>query len=69
MTITLEHTQLSNREARARRLAKKYGLVVAKSRETEGFMLIDAAQNFVVAGGDPYQFSFTLEDVEGYLEG
>jgi hypothetical protein len=62
------------RENRLRRLAKRRGYRLSKSRVRDkaalgygGYMLIAAFGNLVMLGADPYSFSATLEDVEGYL--
>ncbi len=31
-------------------------------------MLVDAERNFVVAGGSPFEFSLSLDDVEAWLK-
>lgn len=32
-----------------------------------GFMLVDALENFVVAGGQPFPFSLSVDEIEQYL--
>ena len=58
------------REARARRAARRAGLIARKSRKglgtidnDGGFMLIDGSSNFVVFGET---FDLTAEDVISY---
>ncbi|MBF0321785.1 MAG: hypothetical protein HQL62_02385 [Magnetococcales bacterium] len=62
------------KENRLRRMAKRQGLCLKKSRrrdpravDFDGYMLVDAYENFVVVGGGAFFFSATLEDVEDYL--
>ena len=60
---------MSVSESRARRLAKKVGLLAKKSRRAwsidnlGGFMLIEPFGNYVVAGS---RFDLTAEDVVDY---
>lgn len=63
------------RENRLRRLTKRHGLWLVKSRcrtpsdlSYGGFMLIEPNRNFIVAGGDPFAFSLSLADVEAWLK-
>ena len=62
------------RENRVRRIAERRGFKLAKSRLRDpyavgygGYMLIDARRNFAVLGGQHFDFSASLEDVEEYL--
>jgi len=50
-------------EAKARRIARREGLVARKSRRTGGFMLVDPAFNFAVAGWDT---EMSAEDIIEY---
>jgi hypothetical protein len=59
-------------EARARRAARRAGLIARKSRKglgtidnDGGFMLIDGSSNFVVFGG---RFDLTPEDVISFCK-
>ncbi|MGI5849439.1 MAG: hypothetical protein ACOX8Q_05175 [Christensenellales bacterium] len=59
------------RENRARRQAKRQGLIIKKSRakkpnidDLQGYMIIDAQTNLIVAGA---RFNFSLEEIEDYL--
>lgn len=58
-------------ENRLRRIADRRGLIIKKSRRRDpyardfgGYMLIDAATNSVVIGGDGSGFSSSLDDIE-----
>ena len=62
-----------NRENRIRRLARKHGYVLRKSRARKyvptmnnrgAFMLIEAIRNLVVMGE---RFNATLEDIEAFF--
>jgi hypothetical protein len=62
------------RENRLRRMAKRQGLTVLKSRRRDpraidygGYMLVDARTNLVVAGGSPHPYSLDLDEVEAHL--
>jgi hypothetical protein len=62
------------RENRLRRMAKRQGLMVVKSRRRDpraidygGYMILDARTNLVVAGGSPQAFSLDLDEVEDHL--
>ncbi len=66
---------LKVRENRVRRIAKRRGYVVQKSRRRDpyahdygGFIISEAARNIVVAGHSPNAYSLTLEDVEEFFE-
>ena len=68
--IAMQHPSQSALDARARRAARREGLVARKSRWRHGsidnhggFMLIDPSMNFVVAGP---RFDLTPEEVIGY---
>lgn len=61
-------------EARLRRIAHLHGLHLAKSRRRDSsapdfgrYRLVDVATNVVVAGADPGWPTFTLDDVENWL--
>ena len=61
-------------ERRLRRQATAQGLALVKSRcrderalEFGGFMVIDPATKWIVAGGHPWAFSLGLDDVERVL--
>ncbi|KQO69054.1 hypothetical protein ASF22_18550 [Methylobacterium sp. Leaf87] len=63
------------RENRIRRMAERRGMRLEKSKRRDpkaidfgGYMLIDTAKNFAVVGSDPYPYSASLEDVEGWLQ-
>lgn len=63
------------RENRLRRVADRRGLRLEKSRRRDekaidfgGFMLIDVIRNYAVAGGHPFPYSCSLDDVEAYLD-
>jgi hypothetical protein len=73
-TSVQDTTPIKIREDRVRRRAAAQGLRLAKSRSRtprdpsySGYMLVDAARNFVVLGGHPWAYSADLEDVEAYL--
>lgn len=60
-------------EDRLRRMAKRQGLTLCKSRTRDirardfgGYMLADL-NNIVVAGGNPYAYSMAINEVERYL--
>ncbi len=62
------------RENRLRRMAKRQGLELQKSRRRDpkaydfgGFMLVDVRTNSVAFGADPLPFSLSIDDVEAYL--
>lgn len=63
-----------SREIRFRRMAKRQGLELKKSRRRDpkavdfgGYMLIDQRTGEPVLGKDHYPFQASLEDVEKYL--
>ena len=69
-------TEEKIRENRLRRAAKRQGRELQKSRARDpralGFgrwRLVDAATNAVVAGGHPWDYSLTLDEVEAWLTG
>lgn len=62
------------RENRIRRMAKRQGLYLEKSRRRDpkavdygGYMLIDEKSDTVVLGSDGFPYQATLDDVEEYL--
>jgi hypothetical protein len=62
------------RENRLRRVAKRQGLVLQKSRQRNphavgygGYILVDIATNGVMLGAGPWFYCASLEDVEAYL--
>jgi hypothetical protein len=62
------------RENRVRREAARQGYRLLKSRTRKvdapdfgGFMLVDAERNWHIGGGNPYAFSWSLDDVEAWL--
>ena len=64
------------RENRLRRMANRQGLVVHKSRIRDpraigygGYMISDRLTNVVVAGAQPYAFTMSMDEVEGFLLG
>ena len=63
------------RENKLRRMAQRQGLRVVKSRRRDpqaydynGYMILDTAINGIVAGSQPMEFSFSLDDVERFLQ-
>jgi hypothetical protein len=61
------------REARLRRLLSKQRYALRKSRQRNpeaigygGFMIVDAARNYIVAGANYFCYSFDLDDVEAW---
>jgi len=54
------------RENRLRRMAKRQGLRLRKSRD-DGYMIVDPSINAVVCGGSPIPFCLSLDDVEEWL--
>lgn len=69
------HTTDNAREAHVRRTAAREGLRAEKSRtrnpqaaEHDGWMLVDATTNAVVAGGTPFAYNLSLADVERHLQ-
>lgn len=50
-------------ESRLRRMLKKQGYILRKSRTTGGFMIVEAYNNVIVAGEG---FTLDLEDVERF---
>ncbi len=70
-TITPPAAATLRREARARRLAKRQGFAVRKSRvrnphlnDQGGYMVINPSYNLIVAGE---RFNLDLDDVEEFL--
>ena len=62
------------REDRLRRMAQRRGFRIVKSRRRDprandygGRMIVDARTNAVVAGGHPYAYNLTINEVEEYL--
>jgi hypothetical protein len=62
------------RENRLRRAAQRQGLMLQKSRHRDHraidygrYRLVDLFRNAVVAGGHPYDYSWSLDDIEVYL--
>ena len=62
-------------ENRVRRALSRRGLILSKTRrrdpkarDFDGYMIIDADTNSVVAGGTPFAFSMSLFDVEEWLK-
>jgi hypothetical protein len=62
------------RENRVRRMAKRQGMKLMKSRRRDplaidygGYMLVGIHTNTVEYGGSPYAFCASLDDVENYL--
>ena len=65
--------QYKTYEDRLRRMAKRQGLVLMKSRTRDqrardycGYMLVDD-RNTAVAGGNPNAYSMSIDEVEQYL--
>jgi len=63
------------REDRARRAIARLGCTLRKSRrrnpvepEFGRFCIIDAQSNWYIAGGIPYAYSMSLDDLESWLE-
>ena len=63
------------RENRLRRMARRQGLSLLKSRRRDplaidygGYMLVDSTSNSVVMGGDPFPHSATVDEVEAWLK-
>lgn len=63
-------------ESRLRRLARRHGLTLHRSRcgtpehpDFGGYMIIDPERNAVVAGGSPFAFCMSLDDVKTFLGG
>ncbi len=63
------------REARLRRLASSMGLALRKSRARDAsrmdfgcYKIISVRGNYVVAGGFPYTYSLSLDEVAAVLE-
>ncbi|MEV6876012.1 hypothetical protein [Amycolatopsis sp. NPDC051128] len=52
-------------EDRARRRARRLGLRITKYRN--GFMVVDADTNGVVAGSQPFPYALNLDDVNEVL--
>jgi len=62
----------TQRETVVQRLAERDALLVEKSRDRVGvcagnFRVIDPNRRRVIAGGAPWAYSMTLEDVERYF--
>ena len=62
------------RENRLRRMAERQGLSVRKSRRRDPravdyglYHLVDTDLNAIIAGGSPWNYSMTLDDVEEWL--
>lgn len=60
------------RESRLRQQARRQGYALSKSRARVGaeaglFRIDDPDANYVVAGGNPLNFSMTLDEVEEWL--
>jgi hypothetical protein len=73
---TLSAEELKVAENRLRRMARRQGLVLQKSRRRDfraydygGWMIVDAQTNMVEAGGHPTAYSLSLTEVEEYLSG
>ena len=67
-------TEEKIRENRFRRMLQRRGLLLSRSRRRDpkaidfsGYMIVDSSTNTVVAGGSPYAFSMSLDDVETWL--
>ena len=66
-------TSTPAREARARRLARKYGLILRKGKPRfvgadAGYMVVDGRTNGIYAGASGgFEFELTLEQAEEYL--
>ena len=63
------------RENRVRRMLKRQGYSLMKSRRRDpqaldygGYMIIDDEINGVVFGSNPYEFSATLDNVEDWFK-
>lgn len=63
-------------EEAVRRLARREGYVVRKSRSRDpnalgfgGFMLIDPSTNFAMVGQTPFVYSADLEEIRDWLIG
>ena len=63
------------KENRLRRMAKRRGLALMKSRRRDpraydygGFMLIEPNRNIVIFGANPNAFSADLNDIEAFLD-
>ena len=72
--VDMEDAQNKVLENRLRRLAKRRGLALQKSRRRDpdatdfgGFMLVDANTGAIAAGGEPAPFSFDLRSIEIWL--
>jgi hypothetical protein len=72
---SLTPQQLKVYEDRLRRMARRQGLMLLKSRIRDqrargyaGYMLADE-NNHLVAGGDSYAYSMSIDEVERYLTG
>jgi hypothetical protein len=66
--------QDSMRESRARRAIARIGYSLAKSRRRDDrypdfglFHIVDPYRNAVIAGGSPWAFSMSLDDVEAWI--
>jgi hypothetical protein len=69
-------TAVKTRETRLRRMAKRQGLRLHKSRRRDPhasdygvYALVDEETSFIVAGADSGRFGFSLDDVETHLKG
>jgi hypothetical protein len=74
MHTTFPEASEKGRENRLRRLAKRFGLVLMKSRRRDlnaidygGYMIVEPIRNIVVRGGSPWAYCLSLDDVEEYL--
>lgn len=50
-----------------KRKAKRMGLRICKQRGYDRYMIVDACTNCIVAGSTPIEYSYTLEDVDQFL--
>ncbi len=69
-----DEADAARQEARLRRLARREGLILEKSRTRNErvwgwqlFRIVDPATNFVVAGSQGNGYSMNLDEVEKYL--
>lgn len=69
-----EMTEEKIRENRFRRMLDRRGFSLARSRRRDpqaidfgGYMIVDASTNTVVAGGSPFAYSMSLDDVGAWL--
>ena len=70
----LSDEELKVAENRLRRVARRQGLILQKSRRRDfqaydygGWMIVDAQTNSVVDGGSPMAYGLSLADVESHL--